>query len=78
MVRIMTSDELFARAVEEARLVMYWRRQAEALRSGGTIAGCDRRRALALARRCEGAVFNLAIKAERTAGTAGTEAATKA
>lgn len=61
----MSQDHLFARAEEESRLVMLWRRQAEALRDGSTIAGCDRRRALALARRCEAAVFNLAIAAER-------------
>lgn len=60
----MTDEQLFARAEEEARLVVLWRRQAEAMRDGSTIAGIDRRLALALARRCEAAVFNLAIDAE--------------
>lgn len=63
----MPIEQIFERAAESARLVMYWRGQAEALRSGGTAAGVDRRRALALARRCEAAVFNLSITAEREA-----------
>lgn len=61
----MTAAQIFERAAEEARLVMLWRRQADALRGGGAIAGVDRRKALALARRCERAVFDIAIRAEQ-------------
>lgn len=57
--------DLFTRAVEEARLALFWRRRAS------TVVGCDRRRALALARRCEAAVFNLAIEAESAAPMGG-------
>lgn len=59
----MTSEELFTRAVEEARLVVYWRRQAAAWRPGEL--GCTRRQALAFARRYEAVVVGLAYKAER-------------
>lgn len=69
----MPSEQIFDRAAEAARLVMMWRNQAEALRAGGAIAGVDRRRALALARRCETEVYNLSIAAEREASNRATD-----
>lgn len=70
----MLTEQIFERASEHARLAIYWRRQAEALRAGGEVAGVDRRKALALARRSEAAVFDLAITAEsRPWGTESSE-----
>lgn len=58
-------DELFARAEEAARSVMFWRRQAAAWHPGEL--GCNRRQALAFARRHEAVVVSLAGRAERAA-----------
>jgi hypothetical protein len=67
---MITPDQIFTRAAEEAALLVFWRAQAERMRDGTTAAGVDRRKALALARRCERTIFDLAILAEATAAGA--------
>lgn len=67
MKKLTVKDDLFARAEEAARSVVYWRQQAEAVKATAqrsAIYGLTRRQCLDRARKSDDVIVNLAIRAE--------------